>query len=159
MSPSAVPYDISEIPRFAYVPGLGTWIAALVLCAGMLMLAQRFSRRRSAPSLPIGALAEEIETLRASSLEPRRQAIEASHLVRIGLKATGLADIEHCTPRELEERGNAGGGDLGAILTNLARLDESRFRGNIAADDIRTCLVTIVERLKALDASTRESAA
>lgn len=134
MNPDPTPYDILDIPVFAYVPGLKAWLAvlALALCSfGVIyFFLRRTKRLKSEPFLSLRNQLAQLEcaappslaSLSSISLKMRR--LLATYI------PTQCAQLAESSAAELRQRAlQVSSNNLRTILECLAQIDEARYSG------------------------------
>ncbi len=135
MNPEPTPFDIVEVSRFAYVPGIAAWLSllllALLVIAAILYLRHQQKKLKPAPS-PRRVFDQAFTTLRSSvtddSTMNKEVAGRLSVLLRSYLATRHELAFESLSAAELSElQQKLSSKALCSLLSIISELDSVRF--------------------------------
>jgi len=129
MKPDSI-YDITDIPAFAFVPGLNAWAALFVLALLLWFLwfvVKHSQNSRKAEFNALNALSRELRRLTSSPSFGEPEVNLLSRLIRNYLSLNQKLDINSFTESELRALGERSTGPLKEILSRLGTLESVRY--------------------------------
>lgn len=150
-SPLPTPYDIVEIPYFAYVPGILAWLAFLLFAALSVQLVKRLRRRKPKNHLRALDLAvEELQALTGVGSRPAKDSMAiASIVTKRFISIVEGRDLTAQSAQELREL-QKGCQDkaLAGLLERVIDLDTYRYQPSGAALPGREMIDQLIELLR-----------
>lgn len=151
--PSPTPFDITDIPHIAWVPGPSVWAGAFIILAAATVIVLALSRSRQ-PRRRTGKLLEAL-VLDLESVSASGTISQADRALLIAKRITTVACEPQCSqmsPNELRQRARASSESAEQeLLIALAHLEEVLYQPASALRDS-----VVVEGLRSLGRLARE---
>ena len=156
MPPAKLPYDITDIPFFAWMPGGVAWALALMACLALLLLERYLTqiRRAKADGANPFTLAKLrlTELLAAPAANARESLSSASLLLRRILAVSSIKNASSLSLHELSQAANESNSQaVGKIVKILALMESSLYGkedNTLALEDSLQQALTALEELE-----------